>query len=137
MSAAPIASPDGDIWLRLVNNTVVGIANVQQVFGFDLNLAVSDWSASHAVDDVSGLVGDQFRQQSWNWHSIYSALGTSGAYPLPVTTMIAGTPYAGELTAGGSTHFRFAVPATATATLTVTSGSATTPGLRLLVIRTK
>ena len=137
MSAAPIASPDGDIWLRLVNNTVVGIANVQQVFGFDLNLAVSDWSASHAVDDISGLVGDQFRQQSWNWHSIYSALGTSGAYPLPVTTMIAGTPYAGELTAGGSTHFRFAVPATATATLTVTSGSATTPGLRLLVIRTK
>ena len=67
----------------------------------------------------------------------YSALGTSGAYPLPVTTMIAGTAYAGELTAGGSTHFRFAVPATATATLTVTSGSATTPGLRLLVIRTK
>lgn len=137
VSAAPIASPDGDIWFRLVNNTVVGIANLQQVFGVDASVAVSDWSASHAVDDISGLVRDQFRQPSWNWHSIYSALGTSGAYPLPVTTMIAGTPYAGELTAGGSTHFRFAVPATATATLTVTSGSAVTPGLRLLVIRTK
>ena len=137
VSAAPIASPDGDLWLRLVNNTVVGIANVQQVFGFDLSLAVSDWSASHAVDDISGLVRDQFLQPSWNWHSIYSALGTAGAYPLPVTTMIAGTGYAGTLTAGGSTHFRFAVPATATATLTVTNGTPRTPGLRLLIIRTK
>ena len=137
VSAAPIASPDSDLWFRLVNNTIVGIANVQQVFGVDVSLAVSDWSASHAVDDISGLVRNQFLQQSWNWHSIYTALGTSGAYPLPVTTMIAGTPYAGELTAGGSTHFRFAVPATATATLTVTSGSATPAGLRLVVIRTK
>ncbi len=137
VSAAPIASPDGDLWFRLVNNTVVGIPNIQQVFGVDASTSVSDWSASHAVDDISGLVRNQFLQLSWNWHSIYSALGASGSYPLPVTTMIAGTPYAGELTAGGSTHFRFAVPATGTATLTVTSGSAVTPGLRLLVIRTK
>jgi hypothetical protein len=141
LTPVPIASPDGDLWMRLANNSLVGIANAQQVFGLDLSLAVSDWSASHAVDDVSSLVGDQFLQKSWNWHSIFDALdGTSAVtYPLVVRTMATGTAYSGTLNAGSSTHFRFAVPANGTATLTVNSPSGATAaaGLRLLVVRTK
>ena len=135
VSPVPIASPDSDLWFRLANNSVVGIANVQQVFGIDPSLAVSDWSASHAVDDVSALVAEQFQQKSWSWRSIYIAL--TGSYPLPTPAMTAGTTYTGSLDAGSSTHFRFAVPATGTATLTVTSAAASAPGLRLLVVRTK
>jgi hypothetical protein len=137
----PFPTPDGDIWMKLANNPLVGIANAQQIFGLDLSLAVSDWSASHAVDDVSSLVGDQFLQKSWNWHSIFDALdGTSAVtYPLVVRTMVTGTAYSGTLNAGSSTHFRFAVPANGTATLTVnsTSGEPAAGGLRLLVVRTK
>jgi hypothetical protein len=141
VTPVPIPTPDGDLWYRLANNPTVGIANAQQIFGLDLSLAVSDWSASHAVDDVSSLVGDQFQQKSWNWHSIFDALdGTSAVtYPLVVRTMVTGTAYSGTLNAGSSAHFRFAVPASGTATLTVSSPSAATAaaGLRLLVVRTK
>jgi hypothetical protein len=141
VSAAPIASPDGDIWFRLVNNTVPGFANLRSVTGVDLSVAVSDWSASHAVDDVSALVGEQFLQKSWNWRAIYPALRCSGCpsapYPLPVQTMVAGTGYSGTILSGGATHFRFAVPPAGSATLTVTSGDAAATGLRLILVRTK
>jgi hypothetical protein len=136
-----IASPDADIWFRLVNNTAVGIANIQSVFGVDPSVAVSDWSASHAVDDVSSLVADQFLQKSWNWHSIYPQLKCSGCapvpYPLPVQIIAAGSAYSGTVLSGGSTHFRFAVPPAGSATLTVTSSSATAAGLKLVIVRTK
>jgi hypothetical protein len=140
VSPVPITSPDGDIWFRLVNNTLVGMANLQQVLGVDASLAVSDWSSSHAVDDVSSLVGDQFQQKSWNWHSIYPALCPAGSvcpYPLPVQTMVAGSGYPGTILSGGSTHFKIAVAAGTTATITVTSASTTASSLRLQGVRTK
>jgi hypothetical protein len=141
VTPVPIPTPDGDLWYRLANNPKVGIANAQEIFGLDLSLAVSDWSASHAVDDVSSLVAPQFQQWSWDWHDIFDALdGTSAVtYPLVVRTMVTGTAYSGTLNAGSSTHFRFAVPANGSATLTVNSSSAATAaaGLRLLVVRTK
>ena len=137
VAAVPIPSPDSDIWFRLVNNTVVGIANVQQVFGVDLSLSISDWSVSHAVDDISTLAGDQFLQKSWNWHSIYAALSTPASYPLTVRTMVAGATNSGTIISGGSTHFRFAVPAGGTGTVTVASASPTAASLRLLLVRTK
>jgi hypothetical protein len=133
VSAAPITSPDGDIWFRLVNTAATGLTNLQQVFGVDPSVAVSDWSASHAVDDVSTLVNEQFTQKSWNFHSIYPALQTP--YPLQVTVMANGTPYSGTILSGGSRHFRLAVAPAGTATITVTSPAPT--GLRLLVVRTK
>ncbi len=139
VSAAVIPSPDSDIWFRLVNNTLVGLANVQQVLGVDPAVAVSDWSASHAVDDQSALVANQFLQLSWNWHSVYSALCQTQpcAYPLSVTTMIAGTTYTGSVLSGGAKHFKFAVPAGGNATITVTSTSPAAASLKLLIVRTK
>jgi hypothetical protein len=133
VSAVPIASPDGDIWFQLANNRLAGLENIQQVFGVDPSVAVSDWSASHAVDDVSALVNQQFTQKSWNFHSIFPALQTP--YPLPVTVMTTGTNYSGTIVSGGARHFRLAVPPAGTATLTVTSS--TPAGLRLVVVRTK
>ena len=140
-SVAAIASTDSDIWFRLVNNSAVGLANVQAVFGVDLSVAVSDWSASHAVDDVSLLVADQFQQKSWKWRAIYPALRCTGCaaapYPLTVATMVAGTNYAGSVMSGGSTHFKLAVPAGGTATLTLSSSSGPAGSLRLVIVRTK
>jgi hypothetical protein len=141
VSAVPIASPDADIWNRLVNNSAVGIANVQQVFGITPSVAVADWSASNAVDDVSSLVSDQFLQKSWNWRSIYSVLCNARVncpYPLPVRIMTVATPLSGTIVSGGAAFFRLAVPAGATSTITVSSSTTSTaPGLKLLVIRTK
>jgi hypothetical protein len=135
VSAVPIASPDGDIWFRLANGTVQGFQNMQAVFGVDLSLALSDWSASHAVDDVSSLVPPQFTQQSWNWHSIIQKL--YGSYPLPIRAMSTGTPLSGTIVPGGSSFFSFAVPAGASGTLTVSSAGTQASLLRLVIVRTQ
>ncbi len=137
VSAAVIPSPDSDIWFRLVNNTIVGLANVQQVLGVDPAVSVSDWSASHAVDDAATSPASQFQQLSWNWHSIYPALGSAGTYPLRVTTMVAGVPTTGMILSGGAKHFKLAVPPAGTATITVTSTSPAAASLKLLIVRTK
>jgi hypothetical protein len=135
VAAVPIASPDGDVWFRLANGTVQGFQNLQAVFGVDLSLALSDWSASHAVDDVSSLVPAQFTQQSWNWHSILQKL--YGAYPLPIRTMSAGNPLSGTIVPGGSSFFFFAVPPSGSGTLTVSSTDAAASSLRLVIVRTQ
>jgi hypothetical protein len=135
LAAAPITSPDGDIWFQLANGTVRGFRNLQAVFNVDLSLALSDWSASHAVDDVSSLVPAQFTQASWNWHSIYGKL--YGSYPLPVRQMTTGTPLSGSIVPGGSSFFTFSVPAGASGTLTVSSTDATASSLRLVIVRTQ
>jgi hypothetical protein len=135
LAAAPITSPDGDIWFRLANGTVRGFRNLQAVLAIDPGTAVSDWAASHAVDDVSSLVPEQFLQKSWNWHNLLQVL--EGAYTLPVRALVADTPVGGTLVPGGSTHFKLAVPAGGTGTLSVTSSDATGSGLRLLIVRTK
>ncbi|NUO37599.1 MAG: hypothetical protein HOQ31_03255 [Gemmatimonadaceae bacterium] len=135
LAAVPISSPDGDIWFRLANGTVVGFANLQAVFGVDLSAALTDWSASNAVDDVSSLPAPQFIQQSWNWHNILQTL--YGSYGLPIQTMSTGTPLSGSIVPGGSSYFYFAVPAGATGTVTVSSADTTASSLRLMVVRTQ
>jgi hypothetical protein len=135
VSAVPITSPDADVWFRLANATITGIANVQSVFGVDARLAVSDWSAGQAVDDISSLPAEQFQMKSWNWHSIYPALSIT--YPLVVRPMVTGTPYSGTILSGGSTHFKLAVAPGQSATIAVSSSSTTGSALRLVVVRTK
>ncbi|HEX7942557.1 MAG TPA: hypothetical protein VF488_12170, partial [Gemmatimonadaceae bacterium] len=132
-------SSDGDVFSRLVNSSVVGVANLQAVFGNDVGSFVRDWSAAQAVDDVQGATAE-LQQPSWNWRSIFGGVTASPAlYPLPVTHMSATTPsYAGSVVPGGSAFFDFTVAANDTATLTL-DGQAGAPGsnLQLVIVRTE
>jgi hypothetical protein len=134
------SASDGDLWFRLVNNTAVGTANLQSVFG-DLPPRVRDWSVSNAVDDApSTSVSAELSQKSWNWHSIFGGIDAIAAlYPLPVTAMTPATPsYSGAVVPGGSAYFTFAVPANGTATLTLSGQSgAAASNLQLVIVRTK
>jgi hypothetical protein len=128
------AASDGDIWSRLVNNTAVGTANLQSVFG-DMAPLVRDWSVSHAIDDAPSASSD-LSQQSWNWHSVYGgADGTAALYPLALTGMSPVTPtYSGSVVPGGSAFYTFTVPAGGTATLTL---SGPVSNFQLVIVRTK
>jgi hypothetical protein len=130
---------DGDVWSRLVNNSAVGVANLQAVFGNDVASLVRDWSASLSVDDVEAAA-PELQQKSWNWHSVYGGVTSSAAlYPLSVTHMSATTSsYAGAVVPGGSASFTFAVPPNGTATLTL-DGQAGAAGsnLQLVIVRTQ
>jgi hypothetical protein len=131
-------SSDGDVWAKLVNNTAVGVANLQSVFG-DVAPLVRDWAVSNAVDDGPAASVD-LSQKSWNWHSIYAGVGgIPSLYPLQVIGMTSATgTYTGSVVPGGTQIFLFGVPANGTATLTLTgpSGGAAS-NLQLVVVRTK
>jgi hypothetical protein len=132
------ASSDGDIWSRLVNNTAVGMANLQSVFG-DLAPLLRDWAVSHTVDDVAAA-SSELQQKSWNFHSIFGGIdGIAALYPLSVTGMSPGTStYSGSVVAGGADFYSFTVPANGTATLTLGGQSgAAGSNLQLVIVRTK
>ncbi|HKH91714.1 MAG TPA: hypothetical protein VKA54_07920 [Gemmatimonadaceae bacterium] len=128
------AASDADIWSRLVNNTAVGTANLQSVFG-DVTPLIRDWSASHAIDDAPSA-SLELSQKSWNWHSVYGGVdGIAALYPLALTGMSPATPtYSGSVVAGGSAFYTFTVPAGGTATLTLNGPGA---NLQLVIVRTK
>jgi hypothetical protein len=128
------ASSDGDIWSRLVNNTAVGTANLQSVFG-EIAPLVRDWAASNAVDDSPATSSD-LSQKSWNWRSVYGGVDAIAAlYPLALTGMSPATPsYSGTVVAGGSAFYTFTVPASGTATLTLNGA---TPNFQLVIVRTR
>jgi hypothetical protein len=91
---------------------------------------LSDWSVSHYADDILPGVSADFTQPSWNWHTIYPALGGSASspstYPLKVTGLTT-TGASGTVIPGGSSFYRFSVSANATGTLEITAGSAGSP----------
>ena len=131
-------SSDGNVWSRLVDNTAVGAANLQSVFG-ELPPLVRDWTVSHVVDDTPAA-SPELSQQSWNWRSVYGRQdGTAALYPLPVNPMSPTTStYGGTVVAGGSSYYSFTVPAEGTATLSLSGqAGATGSNIQLVIVRTK
>jgi hypothetical protein len=124
---------DNTFFFRLVNSKTVGYANLSAVYGAALPVAVRDWSASNAVDDVA--VTPELQQPSWNWHSLYTTL--SGSYPLKVQTMTNGTANSASVVAGGASFYRLTVPAEGTANVSLADQSATATNLQLVVVRTR
>ena len=114
---------DASVWFALVNSQTSGIANLRGVFGANLGAMLRDWSVSHYTDDVVSGVSADFTQPSWNWHSIFAALATTGAYPLTATGLpVAGT--SGSAVPGGASFYRFSVPANADASIKLTAAKA-------------
>ena len=138
LSTSTFADADAALWFKLVNNTPVGVANLQNVFG-DVAGLIRDWSVSHAIDDVAAP-STQYQQRSWNWHNIFPGLTSPGsAYPLSVQTIstTAAVNNAG-VAAGGAAYYRIVVPANGTTTLSLSGSSSTAnPNLQLVIVRTK
>ena len=136
LGTSSFADADGALWFRLVNNTTTGFTNLQSVVS-DLAGFVRDWSVSHAVDDVASP-STQYQQRSWNWHSLYSALSSTGLYPLQVKTIAASAADTSSVVAGGASFYKLVVPANGTLTVTLAALSgAPSPNLQLVIVRTK
>ena len=132
------SASDGNTWSRLVNNTAVGVANLQSVFG-DVAPLLRDWIVSTVMDDAPAA-STELSQKSWNWHRIFGgADGIAALYPLPVAAMSPTTPaYPGAVVPGGAAFYAFKVPVDGTATLTLGGQSgAASSNLQLVIVRTK
>lgn len=131
------ADPDAAFFFKLVNNTSNGLTNLQSVIG-DVASFMRDWSVSHAVDDVAAL-NTQYQQRSWNFHSIYQALGSGGnPYPLDVSRLTNNASAAGTVISGGAAYYQLSLPANASVTVNLSaSGGAVNNALQLIAVRTK
>ena len=118
---------DSDVWQALVNSTSVGLDNLKGVFGTDIGALFRDWSVSQYTDDLVTTASADVMQPSWNWHSIYPALGNGGGtYPLLVNPL--STTASGTVIPGGAAFYRFAVAANTIGSITI-SGGTTASGL--------
>lgn len=132
-----LADADAALWFKLVNNSSVGVTNLQSVVG-DLVPLIRDWSVSHAVDDVAAA-STQYQQRSWNFHSIYPGLSVpSTGYPLFVTTLSTNTSVTGAtVVAGGAAFYRIQVPAGGSVTVSLAGSGTSNPNLQLVAVRVK
>jgi hypothetical protein len=115
------STSDAPTWQALVNSSTTGLANLRAVFGSDIAGLVRDWAVSHYADDLNTTVARELTQPSWNFHSIFPALGSGGnSYPLQVRSL-QGSSATGTLIGGGAAYYRFSIPANGTATISVTA----------------
>jgi len=130
-AADRLATSDGDIWYRLVNSTTTGMSNLRAVFGTNVTTTIRDWGTAVLTDDVTG-VDAAHQQPSWNYRSVFSALGNS-VYPLATVPLTTGTRSV-SLVGGSTAYLRFSVPSGSTASVQWTT-SATS--VQLTLVRTK
>jgi len=131
---------DGDVWMRLANNPVVGIANLRDVFGADIGARFREWAAANYMDDASGIpqADVTFRHPSWEYRTAILTHGSNNnQFPL-ATFNIAGQQPTFTLVDGGAAYLRFGIAANATATVRVTSSGGQLPsGASVWFVRTK
>lgn len=132
------APTDGNFWYRLVNDTLIGMPNLQHVLGTDPAPVFRRWATSVFTDDFVPGVPGVFTQPSWNWRAVMPMVFTSG-YSLLTHSLTSAVPVTATLTAGGVSFFRFAVPSGQRSLVSVTGagGGALAPNIQLTLVRTK
>jgi hypothetical protein len=127
---------DNVLWYALVNNSQVGLENLETTLGQDPIALYRQWAVAAYTDDAVAGVPAIYTHPSWNHRSLYSALDTR--YPLETSGLTSGLSTNMTLVAGGSAYLRAAVPAGQRGSVTVTASNAAPPAtLIVTVVRTK
>jgi hypothetical protein len=123
-------------WRSLVNSVTNGQANFNAVFG-DIITSTRNWAIAQFVDDTGLAVGMQYTNPSWNYRSIFGAIGT-GVFPLATNPLVDGNNVQISVVGGGAAYVRFGVAANTTATVAATSSNqAVPPNVDFILVRTR
>ncbi len=133
-----LQTSDGNFWYRLVNDSTIGLANLQQVIGADPEPYFRDWATSVYTSDYVNGVDPRFTEPSWNWRQVLPTKFTSG-FDLLTHPLTSSIPVTASLTARGVSFFPFAVPVGQQALISATAiGGGALPGtVQLTLVRTK
>jgi hypothetical protein len=126
---------DQQLWLSLVNNDVVGLANLREVLGQDPIPFFRDFAVSVYTDNAVAGVPAIFTQPSWNQRALLPAIYTG--FQLKVRPLTSGNGQSFSLTAGGAAYLRAAVAPGRRASVTVRSGGPLDQDVWVTVVRTK
>ena len=126
-----------DVWAKFANATDTGFKTLETVFGVGVKSRTKDWATAHYTDDAGiGVLPARYTHPSWDWRSIYPALGTGGAFSLKTLNLTSAQTV--TLVDGGAAYFRAGIAPTVNGRVTFTSGGSGTPAaLKLVVVRTK
>ncbi|HUF66591.1 MAG TPA: Ig-like domain-containing protein [Gemmatimonadaceae bacterium] len=131
---------DGDTWMQLANNPVVGISNLRDVFGADIGGRLREWAAATYIDDAQGVpqTDPTFLHPSWDFRTALLTVGSNNnVFPLAVHNIAEGQSTF-TLVDGGAAYLRFGVPAGGNANVRITmSGAQLPPGASVWFVRTK
>jgi hypothetical protein len=132
------ASTDRTLWYNLVNTSIAGQANFNAVMG-DITTLTRDWAVAQFLDDgATGNSQSIYSYPSWNFRSIFPALGTNGTWSLVTRPLVAPTALTFNLVGGGAAYLRFRVAAGAPATIAGTSAGQPLPGnIDFILVRTQ
>ena len=132
------AGADRTLWFNLANSANAGQVNFNAVMG-DITTLTRDWAVAQFLDDGgSGNNQSIYSFPSWNFRSIFPALGSAGTWPLMTRPLVSPTPLTFTLVGGGAAYLRFRVAAGAPATLAATSGSQPLPAnVDFILVRTQ
>jgi hypothetical protein len=123
-------------WYNLVNSNLSGVANIQNAIGTDPAPWFRDMAMAIYADDAVSGVGSQYGIGSWNFRSLYTALG-DGNFPVAPDTLVNNTPVALTLKNGASFYFRFGVASGGFGTLVTQSSAALPSNFSMVIVRTQ
>ncbi|GGR39313.1 hypothetical protein [Deinococcus ruber] len=92
----------GGFLYQLVNSQTTGLTNLQAVIGVDPYSWAQDWSVANYADDIGVNPLAIYTHPSWNYRSLFGALG---GFPLLARPLTAGTPLNLTYQRGGSTSY--------------------------------
>jgi len=122
-------------WSALVNSTVAGQANFNNVLG-DIITMSRDWVVAQFADDAGLAVSANFTHPSWNFRGILPAIN-SGIFPL-LTRPLSTTQLNITLNGGGAAYLRFGVAIDVPAKIVATSsGQPVPPAVEFIIMRTQ
>jgi hypothetical protein len=130
------AGDDATFWFDLVNTSLTGTANLDDVLAEESDDWLRDWITAMYADDAVTGAGANYENPSWNYRSVYGGLG---GFPLVPLVLTDGVDETLNYAAGGGTLYgRLGVPMGGFAGITALSAGVppVTP-YAVSIIRTK
>ena len=130
---------DEDFFFALVNSTVAGIENLNEVLSVNARDLMQTWTLSVFTDDAGFSVEPILRQPSWNYRSILSQLFIGiDEFPLAIRRLSDEGTVRLNLKPGGAAFVRFGVTKASQADIVTTVGGGAPPGnVRISIVRTR
>lgn len=125
------------LWYNLVNSSVSGQANFNAVLG-DITALTRDWAVAQFLNDASINNQAIYSYPSWNFRSIFPALGTNGSWPLATRPLVSPSAVTFSIVGGGAAYLRFRVAAGLPATISGASAGQPLPAnIDFILVRTQ
>lgn len=129
---------EATFWQSLVSSKTTGMTNLRSAVGADPLMLVQDWAVATFADDHVFPISEIYTQPSWDFRSLYSALGSGrDGYPLSISTL---DPAGNRLSvrAGGSVYLSVTTTSGTTGELRIQSGGGNPPTtVQIAALRTR